>query len=126
MALTVLGCATVSDRRERSAPPAAGRGDSTSYVEEGRASYYSSSFAGRRTASGDRYDPNLLTAAHPRLPLGTRVRVTRLGGPSVEVVVNDRCGCTHGRIIDLSHEAARRLGMLSAGVVPVRIEVLRR
>lgn len=113
----MLGCGTASETR---------RGRQGPYVEEGRASYYSSTLAGRRTASGERYDPRALTAAHARLPLGTRVRVTRVGGPSVEVRVNDRCGCTHGRIIDLSHEAARRLGMLTAGVVPVRLEVLPR
>jgi rare lipoprotein A len=92
-----------------------------------RASYYSRAFAGRRTASGEPYDPRLLTAAHATLPMGTVLRVTRLpAGPSVEVRVNDRCGCTHGRQLDLSEAAARRLDMLRAGVVKVRIEVVGR
>jgi rare lipoprotein A len=92
-----------------------------------RASYYSSAFAGRRTASGEPFDPRLLTAAHATLPMGTILRVTRLpAGPSVEVRVNDRCGCTHGRQLDLSEAAARRLDMLRVGVAPVRIEVLGR
>jgi rare lipoprotein A len=92
-----------------------------------RASYYSRAFAGRRTASGEIYDPKLLTAAHANLPMGTILRVTRLpAGPSVEVRVNDRCGCTHGRQLDLSEAAARRLDMLRVGVAPVRIEVLGR
>jgi rare lipoprotein A len=95
-------------------------------VQEGRASYYSHAFDGRRTASGERYDPHLMTAAHPTLPLGTRLRVTRKGGPSVEVRVNDRCGCGGGRIIDLSDAAARKLGMLRAGIVTVRLEVIPR
>ena len=93
---------------------------------EGRASYYSRSFTGRRTASGERYDPQRFTAANPNLPLGTEVRVTRLpAGPSVIVRINDRCGCTHGRILDLSEAAARKLGMIQVGVVPIRLEVLR-
>jgi rare lipoprotein A len=113
----VLGCATDAEARRR-----AGAGA----VEEGHASYYAPKFAGRRTASGERYDPHKLTAAHKSLPLGTRVRVTRAGtAHAVEVRVNDRCGCSHGRIIDLSEAAARRLGMLHAGVVPVKVEVLR-
>ena len=92
-----------------------------------RASYYSRAFAGRKTASGEPYDPKLLTAAHANLPMGTILRVTRLpGGPSVEVRVNDRCGCTHGRQLDLSEAAARQLDMLRVGVAQVRIEVLGR
>jgi rare lipoprotein A len=97
------------------------------FFQEGRASYYADKFAGRRTASGERYDPERMTAAHQTLPLGTWIRVTRVDdGRSVEVRINDRCGCGSGRIVDLSRHAARRLDMLHAGVVPVRIEVLRK
>jgi len=109
----VLGCATAEGARR-------GR------VQEGRASYYSPAFAGRRTASGERYDPHAMTAAHPSLPFGTWIRVTRRGGSSVDVRVNDRCGCGGGRIVDLSEAAARRLDMLRVGVVPVRLEVIRK
>ncbi|HVZ73894.1 MAG TPA: septal ring lytic transglycosylase RlpA family protein [Polyangia bacterium] len=121
----VLGCATDAEAR-RPARAKAAATNAVGEVEEGHASYYSPSFAGRRTASGERYDPKKLTAAHKSLPLGTRIRVTRIGGAGASVVVrvNDRCGCTHGRIVDLSGAAASRLGMLHAGVVPVRIEVL--
>jgi rare lipoprotein A len=113
----LFGCAADAEARRRAG---------TGAVERGRASFYGAELAGRRTASGERYDPNKLTAAHKTLPLGTRVRVTRVGAgePSVDVRINDRCGCTHGRIIDLSGAAARRLHMTSAGVVPVRIDVL--
>jgi rare lipoprotein A len=112
----VVGCAAASGARaERVAPPR---------VQDGRASYYGRAFAGRRTASGERYDPARMTAAHQTLPFGTWIRVTRRGGPSVEVRVNDRCGCGGGRIVDLSEAAARRLGMLRAGVVDVRLEVI--
>jgi rare lipoprotein A len=67
-----------------------------------------------------------MTAAHPTLPFGTWIRVTRIGGPSVEVRVNDRCGCGGGRVVDLSRGAARRLDMIRAGTVPVRIKVIDR
>jgi len=92
-----------------------------------RASYYSRALVGHKTASGEPYDPELFTASHATLPMGTILRVTRLpDGPAVEVRVNDRCGCTHGRQLDLSEAAARRLKMLRAGAVHVRIEVLGR
>jgi rare lipoprotein A len=95
-------------------------------VQLGYASYYSDTLEGNPTASGAPYDPTELTAAHRTLPLGTRVAVTRTDtGRSVVVLVNDR-GPYAGtrRIVDLSRAAARRLDMLRAGVVPVRLEVL--
>ena len=112
-----IGCASEASARRGAAP--------IGHVQKGRASYYGKEFVGRKTASGERYDPNLMTAAHKTLPLGTRVRVTRQGGQSVVVRVNDRCGCTHGRIIDVSEAAARTLDMLRVGVVKVRLEVVR-
>jgi rare lipoprotein A len=111
----VLGCANASGARR----PSVGE------IQEGHASYYARGFAGRRTASGERYDPKGMTAAHKTLPFGTRIRVTRPGGPSVVLKVNDRCGCPHGRIVDVSEAAAEKLNMLKAGVVRVRLEVLR-
>jgi len=112
--LATAGCATAGRR----APATPGS------VQTGKASYYAHSLAGHRTASGERYDPKALTAAHPDLPFGTRVRVSRPGGASVDVRINDRCGCGGGHIIDLSEAAARRLDMMRAGSVPVRLEVL--
>ncbi|HJX53398.1 MAG TPA: septal ring lytic transglycosylase RlpA family protein [Polyangia bacterium] len=109
------------------AGPAATLVPSPGASAEIRASNYSRALVGRNTASGEPYDPELFTAAHATLPMGTMLRVTRLpDGPSVEVRVNDRCGCTHGRQLDLSQAAARRLNMLRAGVAQVRIEVLGR
>jgi rare lipoprotein A len=109
------------------AGPGTNRVPSPGESVEIRASYYSRAFAGRKTASGEPYDPALLTAAHATLPMGTILRVTRLpAGPSVEVRVNDRCGCTHGRQLDLSEAAARRLDMLRVGVAQVRVEVVGR
>ncbi|HET6147203.1 MAG TPA: septal ring lytic transglycosylase RlpA family protein [Polyangia bacterium] len=95
-------------------------------IGEGRASYYSNIFNGRRTASGERYDPERLTAAHKSLPLGTWVRVTRRDGRWVEVKVNDRCGCGGGHIIDLSRAAARKLDMIHSGTAAVRLEIVQR
>ena len=92
-----------------------------------RASYYSRALVGRKTASGEPYDPALFTAAHATMPMGTILRVTRPpDGPSVEVRVNDRCGGAHGRQLDLSEAAARRLNLLRVGTAQVRIEVLGR
>jgi rare lipoprotein A len=95
------------------------------FSQTGRASYYHNSLRGLRTSSGERYDPNVMTAAHRRLKLGTYVRVTRLRNKrSVIVKVNDRLP-RHGRaIIDLSTVAARKLGMYRAGIAKVRIETL--
>jgi peptidoglycan lytic transglycosylase len=92
----------------------------------GTASYYADSLAGRATANGEAYDPSYFTAAHRTLPLGTILRVTRLGtGDWVLVRVNDRGPYASAeRILDLSKAAARRLGMLRAGVVKIRAEVL--
>lgn len=91
----------------------------------GEASYYGDKYAGRATASGERFDPRAMTAAHPTLPFDTRVRVTRLDtGASVVVRINDRGPFKDGRIIDLSKGAARRIDMLSVGVTDVRVEVL--
>lgn len=86
------------------------------------ASYYADRFHGRRTASGDPYDRNAMTAAHRRLPFGTRLRVINLeNGQAVEVRINDRGPFVAGRVIDVSYAAARKLGMLERGVVKVRL-----
>jgi rare lipoprotein A len=92
-------------------------------ASRGYASYYS--YSGR-TASGERADPEGLTAAHRSLPFGTRVRVTEpRSGRSVVVRINDRGPFVRGRIIDLSLGAARALGITSQGVALVQIEVVR-
>ncbi|MFM7408436.1 MAG: septal ring lytic transglycosylase RlpA family protein [Cuspidothrix sp.] len=94
---------------------------------QGVASWYGYDWAGNKTASGERYNPEGLTAAHRTLPLGTRIRVTNTrNGRSVVVRVNDRGPYIRGRILDLSAGAARILGMISSGVAPINIEVLGR
>lgn len=95
------------------------------FAAEGMASYYGADFAGRPTASGERFDPSDLTAAHRTLPFGTRVRVTNLdNGRSVVVRVNDRGPYARGRILDVSVAAARALDMLHRGTARVRLEIL--
>jgi len=94
------------------------------YTQRGEASWYGPGFHGRKTASGERFNQHGLTAAHRKLPLGTKARVTNLdNGKSVEVKINDRGPYVRGRIIDLSKAAAERLGMKNAGTTPVRLEV---
>lgn len=93
----------------------------------GKATYYANSLAGRKTASGEPYEPTVFSAAHRTLPFGTVVRVVRTDtNKYVYVRITDRGPFAGGgRIIDLSYVAAQRLGMIRAGVVPVRVEVLR-
>jgi rare lipoprotein A len=89
----------------------------------GVASWYGPEFRGHRTASGERFNPKELTAAHPSLPFQTRLKVTNpKNGRSVTVRVNDR-GPGYGRAIDLSQEAAKQLGMVESGVARVEIQV---
>lgn len=93
----------------------------------GMASWYGPGFNGRRSANGERYNQNGLTAAHRSLPFGTKVRVTNVrSGRSVIVRITDRGPHVRGRIIDLSAAAARVVGVMQSGVAPVRLEVLGR
>jgi rare lipoprotein A len=104
--------------------PFASRKDTaeTKVASQGVASFYSE---GARTASGEKFDANELTAAHPSLPFGTRLRVTDVNsGRSVTVRVNDRGPYVPGRIVDVSHSAAAELGMIGKGVANVRLDVV--
>jgi rare lipoprotein A len=99
--------------------------DPRGYNETGSASYYGARHQGKRTASGERFDQNSMTAAHRHLPFGTRLLITNLGNAkSVEVRVNDRGPHTRGRLIDVSRKAAEQLGMLGSGVAQVRVQAL--
>lgn len=94
-------------------------------IEKGKASYYAMNLKGNKTASGEVYDPFKLTAAHPSLPFGTKVRVTNLyNNASVIVRINDRGPHVKSRIIDLSYAAAEKLDMISAGIAEVAVEVV--
>ena len=92
-------------------------------IPDGVASWYGPGFAGRRTASGERFDPNQYTAAHRTLPFGSKVRVTR-NGRSVVVRINDRGPFHGGRVIDLSQAAAEEIGLRSAGSGRVELALL--
>jgi rare lipoprotein A len=95
------------------------------YDEVGMASWYGAEFHGKRTANGDVFDMNALSAAHKTLPMPSRVRVTNLeNGRMLVVTVNDRGPFVRGRIIDLSRRAAQLLGFEGSGVAKVRVEVL--
>ena len=92
-------------------------------TESGKASYYADKFEGRKTASGEIFRQNNMTAAHRTLAFGTKVKVINLAnGRSVNVKINDRGPFAQGRIIDLSKKAARKLGIISTGVAPVEIQ----
>jgi len=89
----------------------------------GLASFYTE---GQQTASGERFDPHELTAAHPTLPFGTRLQVTNVAtGRSVMVRVNDRGPFVKGRVVDVSYSAAQALGMVHSGVADVKVDVVR-
>ena len=135
--LVIAACAQPDVARPPAAPeppvqpsPPPGKAPATPRAEEpsgekGRISLYSHEFAGRPTASGEPFDPEALTMAHRTLPFGTRVKVTNLENrQSVEVVVNDRGPFIRGRIADLSLAAARRIGMVTDGVVDGVLEIV--
>lgn len=94
----------------------------TRVASEGLASFYTE---GQQTASGEKFDTTALTAAHPTLPFGTKLRVTNLAtGRSVTVRVNDRGPYVPGRVVDVSYSAAKALGMVDSGVAKVKLDVV--
>jgi rare lipoprotein A len=102
-------------------------GRQTPLVQTGFASWYGSDFKGRKTASGEHYDPEKITAAHRTLPFGTVVRVINLrNNKSVTVRITNRGPFVRSRIIDVSRAAARQLNMMKSGVTRVRIEVIQK
>ena len=112
--------ASVTKRYVSVAPETHADGRNTSSY--GFASFYAE---GSRTASGEKLNPNELTAAHPTLPFGTRLRVTNVSnGRSVVVRVNDRGPFVAGRIVDVSHSAAETLGMTGRGIAKVKVDVV--
>lgn len=109
-----------ADDSEFAVAPTAGE-----FQQKGNASWYGREFQGKKTASGEKFNMNDFTAAHKTLPLGSVVLVKNLeNGKTVKVRINDRGPFAKGRIIDLSHAAAKKLDMVSAGEAPVSIKVL--
>lgn len=120
LAALLAGCQTMPPPLPP--PPAA---NTAPFSQVGLASWYGSNFNRKRTAEGERYDMNALTAAHRTLPLNSLVRVTNLdNGRSVIVRINDRGPFARGRIIDLSAKAARELGMKDEGLARVHLELV--
>jgi len=94
----------------------------TQIASQGIASFYTEE---QQTASGEKFDTNDLTAAHPTLPFGTRLRVTNVAtGRSVTVRVNDRGPYVPGRVVDVSHSAADALGIVDSGIAKVKLDVV--
>ena len=111
--------------RSRPAVTTEPSGTPRSVTMTGRASWYGDPHHGRLTANGEVFDKNALTAAHRSLPFGTRLRVVNLENDrEVEVRINDRGPTIPGRVLDLSYAAARALGAVGSGVIPVRMTVL--
>jgi rare lipoprotein A len=128
--LLLPGCTQLVGRQEVPPPPPvmpqaneeAPKPEGPQVEQVGGASWYGPAQNGKETASGETFDQNALTAAHPTLPLGTKAVVTNLEtGKSVEVTINDRGPYAKGRKIDLSHAAAQRIGMTKKGVTRVKI-----
>jgi rare lipoprotein A len=103
------------------APAVAAAADASS----GTAAWYGRKFAGRKTASGQRLNPHAMTAAHPSLPFGTRVKVTNTRNKrSVVLTINDRLSAGSGRILDVTQAAAKKLGFIRSGLTEVTLEVV--
>jgi rare lipoprotein A len=121
VAALVPGCASAA--KKYPFPPSESPASGT--FQEGIASWYGPGYDGKRTASGEKFDQDALTAAHPTWAFGTRVKVTLLAtGKSVVVRINDRFPVHKGRAIDLSREAAKRIGLIGPGTGKVRLEVV--
>ena len=128
--LLLPGCALLAGREESPSPPPVmpqakeevSKPEGPKVEQVGEASWYGPAQNGKGTASGETFDQNALTAAHPTLPLGTKAVVTNLEtGQSVAVTINDRGPYVKGRKIDLSRAAAQRIGMTKKGVTRVKI-----
>jgi peptidoglycan lytic transglycosylase len=121
--LAIVGlCASFAPYASASAADASPASEQGSKVQEGQASWYGPGFHGRRTASGERFDTNAMTAAHRTLPFGSRVRVVnKRTGDSVVVRINDRGPYAKGRVIDLSRASAEALGISGVGMVELSV-----
>jgi len=115
--LSILLLVIITSACHRKSMPSAVSG-----TETGLASFYSETYNGKKTANGEIYNSSELTAAHKKLPFGTKVKVTNLSnGKTVKVRVNDRGPFVAGRIIDLTRKAAKKIDMINDGVVKVKI-----
>ena len=122
--MVLVGCTASTRFATRQAPASAGNAQ-FQLIEEGVASYYAEEFHGHTTSNGETFNKDDLTAAHQTLPFNTKVKVTNLeNNKSVVVRINDRGPFKDNRIIDLSYEAAKQIGLLLHGSGKVRLEVI--
>ena len=122
LSLLLAGCVTAPNYGKE---PAAAAEKKYSYVGSGKASYYAAHFKNRKTANGERYSPEADTAAHPTLPFGTLLMVRkRSSGRYVIVRINDRGPHIAGRVVDLSFNAAKKLGLTRSGIASVDLYVV--
>jgi len=123
----LTGCSSDRTDNEQNPPQRDSAMPKTTRKQVGEASWYGPGFHGQETASGETFDQNAMTAAHPSLPLGSKAKVTNLeNGKSVEVTINDRGPDAKGRAIDLSGGAANKLDMKQQGTAQVKIESKRK
>lgn len=123
LSVAAAGAQTGAPAAAASAPAAAAA--AAAATEDGRLAWYGKKFAGRKTASGEAFNPEALTMAHKTLPFGTLVKVTNpKNGKSVTLRVNDRGPTQADRVGDVSYAAARRLGMLKSGVIDAELTVV--
>lgn len=113
--LIQLGCSSIPTTSHKDA----------GHTESGKASFYAMKFQSRKTANGERFNQQSYTAAHNKLPFGTKIKVTNIkNGKSVIVRINDRGPFIAGRILDLSRSAFSRIGHLNSGILDVRIKIV--
>ena len=125
-AVLLAGCGHKKHARRIPRPPSPSAAPKLGQTETGEASWYGHPYHGRRAANGEIYDMEKLTAAHRTLPFDTWLRVVNLdNSKTVEVRITDRGPFIEGRVIDLSHAAARAIDMIGPGVARVRLEVIR-
>ena len=125
LVISLLTAGALAASCARAPTPGPVRAVDTGWQQEGEASWYGPGFHGKQTASGEVYDMEAMTAAHPDLPFGSIVRVVNLdNGRETRVRINDRGPFARNRVVDLSRAAAREIGMLGSGTARVRIEVL--
>ncbi|PUA29407.1 MAG: hypothetical protein B0W54_02120 [Cellvibrio sp. 79] len=119
------GCNSVKPKAPSTQPTGTSSENRPAYVETGKASFYANLHQSKKTASGEIYDHKLYTAAHKKLPFGTKVRVTNVAnGKTVVVRINDRGPFIKGRILDLSKSAFSNIANVASGVIEVKIEVI--
>ena len=123
--LLIFFCLNVNGQKHHSKHKKSTKNEFKAQILYGQASYYSDKFNGRKTASGEIFSQNKLTAACNKLPLGTHILVTNLkNGDSVFVTINDRLHPKMKRVVDLSKAAAKKIGLTTSGVTKVKVEVV--